>query len=157
MPGLRGDWLDQELCTAAYFKALSEYNVDFCRLFDSEEADNKEYDVILNINLLSVCQISGGKSQAYSNFFWNPLKEIEQSKRVPQLVFQVSCSLYLRPFTNALDDEAEWTECALNKEMSILARNNTLMIQREIVVEVTSLGGFTYVVARGDDLIDSDH
>uniref|UniRef100_A0A915KBK6 Uncharacterized protein n=1 Tax=Romanomermis culicivorax TaxID=13658 RepID=A0A915KBK6_ROMCU len=51
-------------------------------------ADDMEYDVIPNIYLLSVCRSGGGKSQAYSNFFGNPLKEIEQSKRLPQLVFQ---------------------------------------------------------------------
>uniref|UniRef100_A0A915I7T1 Uncharacterized protein n=1 Tax=Romanomermis culicivorax TaxID=13658 RepID=A0A915I7T1_ROMCU len=40
---------------------------------------------------------------------------------------------WMKPFQNALGDEAEQTEWALNKEMSIPTRNNTLMIQREIV------------------------
>uniref|UniRef100_A0A915JWD3 Uncharacterized protein n=1 Tax=Romanomermis culicivorax TaxID=13658 RepID=A0A915JWD3_ROMCU len=35
-----------------------------------------------------ICRSGGGKSQDYSNFFGNPLKEIEQSKRLQQLVFQ---------------------------------------------------------------------
>uniref|UniRef100_A0A915K0T9 Uncharacterized protein n=1 Tax=Romanomermis culicivorax TaxID=13658 RepID=A0A915K0T9_ROMCU len=35
-----------------------------------------------------VCRSGGGKSQAYSNFLENPLEEIEQSKRLPQLVYQ---------------------------------------------------------------------
>uniref|UniRef100_A0A915KCY8 Uncharacterized protein n=1 Tax=Romanomermis culicivorax TaxID=13658 RepID=A0A915KCY8_ROMCU len=41
---------------------------------------------------------------------------------------------HLRPLENAFNKEAECMECALNKEMSILAKDNTLMIQQEIVL-----------------------
>jgi len=53
------------------------------------QTGNNSYTIPATIYLLLVCQSSGGKSQAFSNYFANPIKRIQNAKDLPTLVFKV--------------------------------------------------------------------